>query len=153
MKTQLATIFLCATISTGCAIENLSGEVYTREDARKLQTIETGVIVAANEIIIEGETDGLGTSGGAVLGGMAGASTGDGLRGAAASAIGAIAGGVAGQKAEERLTRRKAQELTVRRDNSADVIVLVQEIAEGVYFSAGDKVRLITSDDVIRVRY
>ena len=150
---MLAAVCCSAAIGAGCAIENLSGEVYTREDARKVQTIETGVIVAADEIIIEGETDGVGASGGAVLGGIAGSTSGDGAKGAAASVLGAIAGGVIGQKAEERMTRRKAQELTVQRDSSGDTIVLVQEIADGVYFEPGDKVRLITSGDVIRVRY
>ncbi len=138
---------------SACALENLSGDVYTREEARRVQTVDSGVVVSVSPIIIEGDTEGtLGSGGGAVIGGIAGSSVGGGRGSQVASVLGAIAGSVAGQKAEERLTRKQGQEIMVQRD-SGETIVVVQEVVDGKFFQPGEKVRLIQHGGVMRVRY
>lgn len=146
-------IIALALLGSGCATQSLSGDVYTRDEARRVQTVETGVVISNSPVVIEGDTEGvLGSGGGAVIGGIAGSSVGGGRGSQVASVLGAIAGSVAGQKAEERLTRKQGQEIMVERA-SGDTIVVVQEVVDGKFFQPGDEVRLIRHNGVMRVRY
>lgn len=153
-KNALLAIWFGAVISLGgCAIQNLSGDVYTREEARRAQDVEIGEVISSTPVVIEGDTRGsLGSGGGAILGGIAGSTVGGGRGSRVASVLGAIAGSVAGQKTEERLTRKQGQEITVRRE-SGKAVVVVQEVVDGKYFQPGEQVRLIQHQGVLRVRY
>jgi outer membrane lipoprotein SlyB len=136
-----------------CATGGLTGETYTREDARKVQQVEFGNVVSVRSVVIEGNREGIiGNIGGGVIGGIAGSTIGDGSGRALATVIGAIAGGVAGQAAQEKATRKQGQEISIRIDSGRTVSV-VQEVIESRYFQAGERVRLLEVNGTTRVSY
>jgi outer membrane lipoprotein SlyB len=132
-----------AALLTGCA-SSRSGEVYSRDQARRTQTVQLGTVEFVKEVQIEGTKSGLGTVGGGIAGGVAGSTIGGG-RGSTLSALGGAAvGAIAGTLAEEKLTKKKGLEITVKLDNGA-VIAVVQEA--DVLFAPGDRVRVLTGTD------
>jgi len=142
MKTFIALTVICALL-TGCA-SSRSGEVYTRDQARQIQTVQLGIVEFVKEVRIEGTKSGLGTAGGAIAGGVAGSTVGGGSGKTLATLGGAIAGAVVGTVAEEGLTRKKGLEITVKLD-SGKVLAVTQEA--DVLFAVGDRVRVLTGRD------
>ncbi len=147
----LKTIFilLIAALLNACASSN-SGDVYSRDEARKIQTIRKGVVESVRTVKLEGTKTPLGTAAGAVIGGVAGSTVGDGKGSAIAAVIGAVAGGLLGSAAEEGITRKDALEITVKLE-SGSLVAIVQEATEK--FSPGDNVRLIENGSVTRVSH
>ncbi|MFW1677008.1 glycine zipper 2TM domain-containing protein [Pontibacter sp. JAM-7] len=139
-------------VLTGCA-NNLSGSTYSRSEARKVQTVNYGVIEAAQPVVIEGRTEGVvGTGAGAIIGGLAASEIGGGKGKSIATIIGVVTGGILGQSIEESATRAQGQELTVRLENG-QVISVVQEVANGPFFRPGDRVRVLQRGSTARVTY
>ena len=153
MKHQylLKTVFILmiASLLNACASSN-AGDVYSRDEARKIQTIRKGVVESVRTVKLEGTKTPIGTAAGAVIGGVAGSTVGDGKGSAIAAVIGAVAGGLAGSAIEEVATRQDALEITVKLDNGS-LIAIVQEATEK--FSPGDSVRLIENGGVTRVSH
>ena len=139
-----------AILLTACASSN-SGGVYSRDDARKVQTVKTGIVESVRSVKLEGTKTPIGTVAGGAVGGIAGGSIGSGGRGSAVAAvIGAVAGAIAGSALEEVTTRKDALEITVKLDGGA-MIAIVQEADE--QFKAGDKVRIVENSDTSRVTH
>ncbi|MBW1804824.1 MAG: glycine zipper 2TM domain-containing protein [Deltaproteobacteria bacterium] len=137
-------------IAGGCA-SSRSGQVYSRDQARSVHTVQLGTIEAINNVQIEGTK----TKAGAIAGGAAGAAlghaVGSGSGKTIATVVGAVAGGLAGAAAEEGITKKDALEITVKLDDG-EVIAIVQEMDE--HFAVGDRIRVLTSDDgATRVRH
>jgi outer membrane lipoprotein SlyB len=132
-----------------CASSN-SGSVYSREDARKVQTVKTGVVESVRLVKLEGTKSPVGTVAGGAVGGIAGSSIGHGRGSAIGAVIGAVAGGIAGSAVEEGVTRKDALEITVKLDGGS-MIAIVQEADE--QFHAGDKVRIVENADTSRVTH
>lgn len=149
---KLSNLFLIALISVflaACASSN-SGSVYSRDDARKVQTIKTGVVESVRTVKLEGTKSPVGTVAGAAIGGIAGSSIGGGRGSTIAAIIGAVAGGLAGSAIEEGVTRKDAIEITVKLDGGS-MIAIVQEADE--QFHPGDKVRIVDNADTSRVTH
>ena len=146
---QFITVALLSLFVVACASSN-SGSVYKREDARKVQTVRTGVVESVRTVRLEGTKSPVGTIAGGAVGGIAGSSVGSGRGSAIGAVIGAVVGGLAGSAAEEGLTRKDAIEITVKLDGGA-MIAIVQEADE--QFNPGDKVRLIENSDTSRVTH
>jgi outer membrane lipoprotein SlyB len=142
-------ILMIASLLNACASSN-AGDVYSRDEARKVQTIRKGVVESVRTVKLEGTKTPVGTAAGAVIGGVAGSTVGDGKGSAIAAVIGAVAGGLLGSAAEEGLTRKDALEITVKLDNGS-LVAIVQEATET--FAPGDSVRLIESGGVTRVSH
>ena len=140
----LTSVFLAA-----CASSN-SGSVYSRDDARKVQTIKTGVVESVRTVKLEGTKSPIGTVAGGAIGGIAGSSIGGGRGSAIAAIIGAVAGGLAGSAVEEGVTRKDGMEITVKLDGGS-MIAIVQEADE--QFRPGDKVRIVENADTSRVTH
>ena len=134
---------------TGC-MSTLTGESYSRDEARRVQTVEYGMVEYVRPVKIEGTKTGVGPATGAALGGIAGSTVGHGRGSAAAGIAGAVAGGVAGGLAEEATTRRQGVEITVRMDNGR-IISVVQQVSGSATFHAGDRVRVLTLGDTTRI--
>ena len=153
MKHQylLKTVFILmiASLLNACASSN-AGDVYSRDEARKIQTIRKGVVESVRTVKLEGTKTPIGTAAGAVIGGVAGSTVGEGKGSAIAAVIGAVAGGLAGSAIEEVATRQDALEITVKLDNGS-LIAIVQEATEK--FAPGDSVRLIENGGVTRVSH
>lgn len=151
-KTSVVKVLIAASLAiiiAGCASSN-SGSVYSREDARKVQTVKTGVVESVRTVKLEGTKSPVGTIAGGAVGGIAGSSIGGGRGSGIAAVIGAVVGGLAGSAAEEGITRKDGIEITVKIDGGA-LVAIVQEADE--VFHAGDKVRLIERGSTTRVSH
>ena len=146
---QILVATLLTLLLGACASSN-SGSVYSRDDARKTQTVRTGVVESVRQVKLEGTKSPIGTVAGAAVGGIAGSSIGEGKGSSIGAVIGAVVGGLAGSAAEEMLTRKDALEITVKLDGGG-LTAVVQEADE--QFKAGDKVRLIESGGNTRVSH
>ncbi len=142
-------VVMTALISGGCA-SGLTGDTYSREDARTPQTVRMGEVENARLVKIEGTKTPIGTAAGAIVGGVAGSSVGGGRGSIIAATVGAVAGGLAGSAAEEGLTKTQGVEITVREDNG-QTRAYVQGVEEGVIFSPGDRVQILILNGESRV--
>lgn len=148
--TRLLAISLLSGLIAACASSN-SGSVYSRDEARKVQTVKTGVVESVRQVKLEGTKSPVGTIAGGAVGGIAGSSIGgDGKSGAIGAVIGAVVGGIAGAAAEEGITRKDGLEITIKLDGGG-LIAIVQEADE--VFKAGEKVRILESGGVSRVSH
>jgi outer membrane lipoprotein SlyB len=150
---RLTTLILVTAITGtlgACATSN-SGDVYSREDARKVQTVRMGVVEGIRQVKLEGTKSPVGTIAGAAVGGIAGSTVGGNDKvSAIAAVIGAVAGAVAGAAIEEGITREDGIEITVKLDNGT-LIAIVQEATDK--FTPGERVRLIESNGNTRVSH
>lgn len=128
---------------TGCA-SSKSGEVYSRDHARQVQTLETGMVESVKQVMIEGTKTPIGTAAGGVAGGVLGSTAGSGSGKTVATVLGALAGAAAGTLVEEGITRKPGLEIVVKKD-SGQTIVIVQEA--DAMIAAGDRVRIVTAAD------
>ena len=147
---KLILVTAIAATLAACATSN-SGDVYSREDARKVQTVRMGVVEGIRQVKLEGTKSPVGTIAGAAVGGIAGSTVGGNDKVTAiATVIGAVAGAVAGAAIEEGVTREDGIEITVKLDNGT-LIAIVQEATEK--FTPGERVRLIESNGNTRVSH
>ena len=147
--TQLILVLSLAALLNACASSN-AGDVYSRDEARKVQTVKMGVVESVRAVKLEGTKTPIGAGAGAVVGGVAGSTVGHGAGSTIAAIVGAVAGGLAGSAAEEGITRKDGLEITVKLENGT-MLAVVQEA--DVQFSPGDKVRLLDSGGVTRVSH
>jgi len=150
MKNRLLIFLLFITIGlVGCA-SNLSGDSYSRSEARTPQQVEFGTVAHLRPVKIEGTKTPIGGGAGAAVGGIAGSAVGRGKGSAIMAVIGAVAGGLAGSAIEEGVTRTQGVEITVRLDNGRTVAI-VQALSPHDKFAIGDQVRVITRGGTSRV--
>lgn len=93
----LIALMIIALLVTSCA-PSRSGQVYSRDQARRAHTVETGTAEQIREVMIEGTPSG----------------------------VGAVAGAAAGAAAEEQITKADGLEILVRLD-SGRLFAVVQE--------------------------
>ncbi|HJV92723.1 MAG TPA: glycine zipper 2TM domain-containing protein [Azonexus sp.] len=144
----LSLLLIAAALLAGCA-SSKSGDVYSRDQARREQTIRMGIIESVRPVTMEGTKSPVGTVAGAAVGGIAGSTLGHGKGSAVTAVIGAVAGGLAGAAIEEGVTRRQALEITVKLDNG-QFLAIVQE-GDAAEFRPGDRVRLLSTGGETRV--
>jgi outer membrane lipoprotein SlyB len=149
IRTLVILVMLAAAVA-GCASSN-SGDVYSRDEARRVQTVKMGVVEGVRLVKIEGTKSPVGTGAGAVVGGVAGSSVGEGKGSIIGAVVGAVAGGLAGSALEEGVTRKDGIEITVKLDNGT-MLAIVQE-ASDEKFSPGDRVRVLEGGGNTRVSH
>lgn len=148
MRTRLLLAALAASATlVGCATSK-SGDVYSRDEALREQSVRLATIESVRPVTIQGTRSGIGAAAGGVVGGVAGSGVGHGKGSTIAGVLGAVGGGVAGQAIEEGTTRRNGVEITVRLQNG-ELRAIVQE--ETDKFMPGQRVRLLTANGVTRV--
>ncbi|HSH53899.1 MAG TPA: glycine zipper 2TM domain-containing protein [Methylotenera sp.] len=147
--TQLLVVALLSVMLAACASSN-SGSVYSRDEARRVQTVKTGVVESVRQVKLEGTKSPVGTIAGGAVGGIAGSTVGHGRGSAVVAVIGAVVGGLVGSAAEEGLTRKDALEITVKLDGGG-LVAVVQEADD--QFKAGDRVRLVENGETTRVSH
>src|SRR5471032_3455651 len=106
----VASFSTMAMLLTGCQ-SSLTGDSYSRDEARRVQTIRMGTIESLRPVKIEGTKTPIGGVAGAVVGGVGGSAIGGGRGSIVAAVIGAVAGGLVGSAAEEGLTRTQGVEI------------------------------------------
>jgi outer membrane lipoprotein SlyB len=133
----------------GCA-SDLGASDYNRGSIGQISRSDSGIVVSSRAIRIEGTKSGVGTIGGAAVGGIAGSELGGDAEGRAAGAIlGAILGGLVGSAIEEGATERSGFAYTVQLDRDGEYITITQggeyPIANGtpVWVEYGDRARVI----------
>ena len=136
------------TALTGCAAPGLGGGSYSREQARREQTVRMGYVESVREVKLEGTRSGIGPGAGAVAGGIAGSSIGHGRGSALGAVAGAVVGGIAGQAVEQSATAKRGVEVTVKLDNG-QMVAIMQEADET--FRPGDRVRILSDGATSRV--
>lgn len=144
-----ATFTALTLLLSGCA-SSLTGDSYSRDDARRVQTIRMGTIESLRPVRIEGTKTPIGSGAGAVIGGIAGSGVGGGRGSAVAAVIGAVAGGLAGAAAEEGITRTQGVEITVREDDGV-LRAYVQAVEPNQIFRVGQRVRISSVNGQSRV--
>jgi outer membrane lipoprotein SlyB len=154
MKNKLLMLVPIIGLLASCAQDSLSGDVYSRSEARSGQSVNSGRVTAIRYVKIEG-----GNQGGAILGGLAGGALGSTIgSGRASNTAGAIGGGLlgsaVGSHAQQSMGSRQGVEITVRLDSGGSVAV-VQEVSQKNpnYFKVGDRVRVLNSGSSMRVAY
>ena len=145
---RLIALVALTTLLAACASSS-SGSAYSRDEARKTQTVKTGVVESVRAVKIEGTKPPVGPATGAVVGGVAGSTVGHGKGRTIATVVGAVAGGLAGAAIEEGVTRKDGIEITVKLD-SGGLVAIVQEGAE--QFHPGEKRRILESGGTSRGR-
>lgn len=132
------------TAMLGCA-PSRSANVYTRGQARQVETIKTGVVQQIDNVTLQDEATPVGSIGGAVVGGIAASSIGKGTGSAIASTLGAILGGVIGTNVEKQVNSSHGYKIIVKMDSSNEMIAVVQEA--DIPFKVGQRVKVLTSTD------
>lgn len=126
-KALLMSCFAALVLGLGGCQSRLTGDSYSRDEARAVQVVRLGTIESLRPVKIEGTKTPIGTGAGAVIGGIAGSGVGGGRGSAVAAVIGAVAGGMLGSAAEEGITRTQGVEITVREDDGS-LRAYVQEV-------------------------
>lgn len=151
MKKLPLTILLAGLLfMLGGCMSTLTGDSYSRDDARRPQTVQFGMVEYVRPVVIEGTKTGIGAATGAAVGGIGGSTIGGGKGSAVAAVLGAVAGGVAGGMAEEGATKKQGVEITVRLD-SGQIVAIVQQVNPAATFNVGDRVRVLTLNGETRV--
>src|SRR5918999_5799796 len=119
--TSVVAVAALVTVLSGCAAPGLGGGAYSRDQARREQTVRMGYVESVREVKLEGTRSGVGPAAGAVAGGVAGSSIGRGRGSVLGAVAGAVVGGVAGQAAEQGFTGKRGVEVTVKLDNGSMV--------------------------------
>ncbi|MBB2495174.1 outer membrane lipoprotein [Aquipseudomonas ullengensis] len=148
----LTATFTALALTLGGCASNLSGDSYSRDEARKVQTVRMGTIESLRPVKIEGTKTPIGAGAGAVVGGVAGSTVGGGKGSVVAAVIGAVAGGLLGSMTEEGITRTQGVEITVREDDGT-LRAYVQQVEENQIFRVGERVRIMTVDGTSRVAH
>lgn len=146
---QLAASLTAVALLAGCASDQ-SGDVYSRDEARQVQTVRTGTITALRPVTIEGTKSPVGAGAGAVVGGIGGSAIGGGRGSFVTAIIGAVAGGLLGAATEEGFTKANGVEITVKDDDGGSR-AYVQAVNKGEIFRVGERVRILTVNGTSRV--
>lgn len=146
----LLTTVVGVLVLSGCAGTSNSTNVYGARQTMGEQSVRMGVVESVRNVMIDGGQSGVGTLGGAALGGLAGSTVGQGKGSIAAAIGGAIAGGVLGEHAEQSMSSKPGLEITVKLDNGA--LTAITQAADE-QFNVGDRVRLLSDGRTTRVTH
>lgn len=137
-----------AIAASGCATQSSSPDVYRSSDTQREQTVRMATVESVRKVTIQRDSQGVGTVGGAVVGGLAGSTIGGGRGQDIATVLGAIGGAVAGQAIEQGANKREGLEIVIKYD-TGETRVIVQEA--DVDLRPGDRVRVVSGGGRIRV--
>jgi outer membrane lipoprotein SlyB len=151
-QAMVLAVSMGALVLLGGCTSNLTGDSYSRDEARQVQTVRMGTIESLRPVKIEGTKTPIGSGAGAIIGGVAGSGVGGGRGSAVAAVIGAVAGGLLGAATEEGLTRTQGVEITLREDDGS-LRAYVQQVQENEIFRVGDRVRVMTVNGTSRVTH
>jgi outer membrane lipoprotein SlyB len=145
-------LLLALLVASLGACATSSPDVVHPYQAQRMSQVLDATVLNVRPVTVDGSQSGIGAGAGAVVGGIAGAST-VGHSGSPESAIagvlGAVVGGVIGNAAERGATKENAVEILVQLRNGERRAIVQARGAES--FAPGDPVMLITTDGRTRV--
>lgn len=133
----------------GCATDQ-SGSSYAPREARREMSVRMGVVESVRQVTIQGEKTPLGSTTGAILGGVAGSTIGGGRGSSVMALVGAVAGGLAGNAIENNVSKTAGLEITVRLENGQ--YTAVTQTADEP-FRPGERVRVLSDGRTSRVSH
>lgn len=107
---------------------------------------DCGTVTSVETVQVQGDTNGVGAVGGAVVGGVVGHQFGNGKGKTAMTALGAIGGALAGNQVEKTQRRSTRYDVSVRMEDGSSRTVSYTTIPP---FSSGDRVR-VNGDSLVR---
>jgi len=152
MIKRFVAVALAGITLAGCSnTSTLSGDTYSASEAKQVQSVSYGTLVAVRPVKIQGGDDNnvIGAIGGAVLGGFLGNTIGGGSGRSLATAGGAIAGGLAGQGVQGAINKADGVELEIRKDDGNTIMVVQKQAA--TRYSVGQRVALASNGSQITV--
>ncbi|GAB3420202.1 outer membrane lipoprotein [Massilia agilis] len=147
---KLVPVLVLASVLAGCATPPQSSSVYNYYQTQNEQFVRTGTVESIRNVSIVNPERGVGTVGGAALGGLAGSNIGGGKGEAAGAIVGALAGGLLGQRIEQSANTKPGIEITVRLD-TGELVAITQTADE--QFRPGERVRLLSNGTTTRVSH
>jgi outer membrane lipoprotein SlyB len=143
-------VAISSALLLGACASDLGANDYNRSSIGQISRSDSGIIVSSRAISIEGTKSGVGTVGGAAIGGIAGSQFGGGrAENAAGAIIGAIVGGLVGSAIENNATETEGFAYTIELDRDGDIITITQAggypIPNGtpVWVEYGERARVI----------
>jgi outer membrane lipoprotein SlyB len=151
MKTfkNCAVLLAAAALAGACAYP-AGTQDYRGYQVMGEQSVRFGVVQSVRPVRLHAGESGVGTVGGAALGGIAGSTVGGGTGQVAGAIGGAILGGLIGSNVERSANERQGVEVTVLLD-SGQYVSIVQEADEA--FGPGDRVRILSGRGTTRVTH
>jgi outer membrane lipoprotein SlyB len=152
LVTACASALIVSFALSGCATFNGSADVYTASQTQHEETVRMGTVESVRGVTIDssnGQPGAFGAIGGGLLGAVAGSAIGGGRGSWLTGIVGGIAGAVAGDKVQNHFEQHPGVEITVRLDDGS--LRAVTQSANGGYFYAGERVRLLSSGGITRV--
>ncbi len=156
-KLMILLALMGVVVVAGCA-SNLGGSSYYRGEARVIQRVRLGTLVAVRFVTLSGGqargqiTNGdIGTVVGGVAGGIAGSAIGGGRGAALATVGGVVLGAIAGHAIGHSTGKVPGVQLTVRLD-SGRLVAIVQQQGH-TSWASGERVQVLYSPDgIVRVQ-
>ncbi len=143
MNKQLAASILTLTLLTGCA--HPSQNNYGYQEVGQATTVEFGTVLSLRMVNVTGENTGLGAGVGAVGGGIAGASIGQGAGSLGAMLAGAVIAGVAGAAVEQGINDRTGIEYVITTEHGQTISIVQNFVKGDPDIKAGQRVMIQTS--------
>lgn len=144
---SISIIFLGISVG-GCATGEYDPNTYHGSQANMVGGYQPGVVTSVRDVSIQDNPSGFGAVSGAIIGGLLGSQVGGGSGKYIGAAVGSVGGGVVGNSVEKSSSKVDAQEITVRLNNGAD-IVLVQENTQEI--QSGERVKLMSHNGHFRI--
>jgi outer membrane lipoprotein SlyB len=149
MFRQLVLAASIAALGTLGACQTANPDAVSRYDAQRMSSVQDATVLSIRPVTLQGRDTGVGTVGGAVIGGIAGSNVGGPRTGGIVGIVGAIAGGLIGNAVERDATQQQAVEILVQLKNG-DRRAVIQGVGSET-FAAGDPVIMITTGGRTRV--
>jgi len=146
-----AAVLLASAVLAGACAYPAGPQDYHGYQVMGEQSVRFGVVQSVRPVRLHAGESGVGTVGGAALGGLAGSTVGGGTGQVAGAIGGAILGGIIGSNVERGANERQGLEVTVQLD-SGQYVSIVQE-ADGEAFGPGDRVRVLSGRGSTRVTH
>ena len=148
----MSVLMTTSLVLVGCSTSAPSGSIYKSNEALKPQEVRFAKLLSVRPVEIETASNtNTGTLAGGAIGGVAGSQMGSG-RGTEAvlgGLIGATVGAIAGSAAQKIANKESALELTVKMDDTGQIMSIVQ--ASDETFTAGQDVRVLVQSGKYRV--
>lgn len=132
MKKSILTLFFAALLLSGCATSNQP--TYEAATYNEIKTIKYGTVLSQRLVTIK---DG---GGGTLLGGVVGGVLGSLVGRGSGNVLATLGGGLVGAYAGNKINEANAEELTLKLDSGAHVVV----VSKGLNYQVGDRVEVIT---------
>jgi len=118
-------------------------------DAQRMSTVVDATVLSVTPVTVQGRETGVGTVGGAVIGGIAGSNVGGPRTSGIVGIAGAIVGGLVGNAVERDATQRQGVQILLQLKNG-DRRAVIQGVGPDA-FAPGDPVILVTTGGRTRV--